>query len=176
MNSASRGLRLVPNSVTFHFDGETPMTLPAPTRSWHGDHPARRRGSIRQALGAIAVAAVVGSLAACGSSEPSTPSSTASPSSALSTSAAPSTPGSGEVGPGDSGSPTTLTGKLDAGVESGCVVLVAPDGTVLANLIGVDTASAPMGSDVEVSGQFEPDMMTTCQQGKPFAVAEVIEK
>ena len=43
-------------------------------------------------------------------------------------------------------------------------------GAVLANLMGLDTTAAPIGSTVEVTGKFETDMMTTCQQGKPFTV------
>jgi len=58
-------------------------------------------------------------------------------------------------------------------VESGCIVLVDDKGAVLANLIGLDSASAPVGSTVEVKGKFSPDLMTTCQQGEPFTVASV---
>jgi hypothetical protein len=72
-----------------------------------------------------------------------------------------------------SGTATTLTGTLQAGVESGCIVLVDDQGAVLANLIGLDAASAPVGSAVQVKGRFSPDLMTTCQQGEPFTVASV---
>jgi len=68
---------------------------------------------------------------------------------------------------------TTLTGTIEAGVESGCVVLTDGNGTVLANLIGLDTATTPFGSSVEVTGKFQAGMMTTCMQGTPFAVAKV---
>jgi hypothetical protein len=54
-------------------------------------------------------------------------------------------------------------------------VLTDDSGAVLANLIGVDQAAVQLGSKVVVSGKFEPDLMTTCQQGTPFAVA-VIEQ
>ena len=63
--------------------------------------------------------------------------------------------------------------RLQAGVESGCIVLVDDQGAVLANLIGLDAASAPVGSAVQVKGRFSPDLMTTCQQGEPFTVASV---
>lgn len=72
-----------------------------------------------------------------------------------------------------SGAATTLTGTLSAGVESGCIVLVDDKGAVLANLIGLDAASAPIGSTVEVKGRFARDLITTCQQGEPFTVASV---
>jgi hypothetical protein len=58
-------------------------------------------------------------------------------------------------------------------VESGCVILEDAGGAVLANLFGVDTSKVPVGSAVVVTGQFQPDIMTTCQQGKPFEVATV---
>jgi hypothetical protein len=58
-------------------------------------------------------------------------------------------------------------------VESGCIVLVDDKGAVLANLIGLDAASAPIGSTVEVKGRFARDLITTCQQGEPFTVASV---
>ena len=136
---------------------------------------------------------MVGALAACGSSDPATPSSATGTSSAAASSAAPSsaaasspatpTGGGGPAGTPTlatpstaTGTPTTLTGTIEAGVESGCLVLTGPDGAVLANLIGLDAATAPTGVQVEVSGKFATDMMTTCQQGDPFAVAEVVQK
>ncbi len=72
------------------------------------------------------------------------------------------------------GAAATLTGTLAAGVESGCIVLVDDKGAVLANLIGLDPASAPVGSTVEVKGRFARDLITTCQQGEPFTVASVV--
>ncbi|MET0965863.1 MAG: hypothetical protein ABWZ02_05670 [Nakamurella sp.] len=66
-----------------------------------------------------------------------------------------------------------LTGTISDGVESGCVILQDANGAVLANLFGVDTATVPVGSTVLVTGQFQQDIMTTCQQGKPFEVESV---
>jgi hypothetical protein len=71
------------------------------------------------------------------------------------------------------GAATELTGTISDGVESGCVILKDASGAVLANLFGVDTAKVPIGSSVLVTGQFQTDLMTTCQQGKPFEVATV---
>jgi hypothetical protein len=144
----------------------------------------------------VAIGVMAFSIAAC-SSNPSTPptssssptasgsnglSSPASSTTARTSTAAPSTrptsataSGSTAASTPDSAStgPAALVGKLAAGVESGCVVLLDDGGAVLANLIGLDPATAPMGSSVEVNGRFEPDLLTTCQQGTPFAVASV---
>ena len=159
-----------------------------------------RRNS-RSALILIGAALCGMSLVACGSSTPNAPSTTAPPavSSAVSTSAVPSTAvpstakpsaagpsgrptgatpsvGTGSPGAGPSGAAggtTTLTGTIEAGVESGCFVLVGQDGTVLANLIGIDTVATPAGSVVDVTGTFEEDMMTTCQQGTPLRITTI---
>ncbi len=145
---------------------------------------AGSRRNPRSALILVGAALCGVSLVACGSSTPNAPSTTAPPaaSSALSTSAAPSTagpsgrPSTGATATGASGATggtTTLTGTIEAGVESGCFVLVGQDGTVLANLIGIDTVATPAGSVVDVTGTFEEDMMTTCQQGTPFSITTI---
>ena len=154
------------------------------------------RRNPRSALILIGAALCGMSLVACGSSTPNAPSTTAPPavSSAVSTSAVPSTAkpsaagpsgrptgatpsaGTGSPGAGPSGAAggtTTLTGTIEAGVESGCFVLVGQDGTVLANLIGIDAVATPAGSVVDVTGTFEEDMMTTCQQGTPFSITSI---
>ena len=124
-----------------------------------------RTARILAGVGAFAV------LVACGSA-PSTPApSSSGGTKSAGTSAGPaSATASASAG---SGAATTLTGTLQAGVESGCIVLVDTTGAVLANLIGLDPASAPVGSTVQVKGRFSPDLMTTCQQGEPFTVASV---
>lgn len=126
-----------------------------------------RTARILAGVGAVAV------LAACGST-PSTPapSSSGVTQSAATTAGSPSGAASTTASAG-SGAATTLSGTLQAGVESGCIVLLDDTGAVLANLIGLDAASAPVGSTVEVKGRFSPDLMTTCQQGEPFTVASV---
>ena len=170
------------------------MSFPEPARTAVAPS-STGRGHGGRLLGGIAAALLVAALAACGSSDPATPSPSSSPpassatpsggsTASASASAAPSP--SGAVPPTGTpalttptiapGGATTLTGTVEAGVESGCIVLVGADGAVLANLIGIDSATAPMGAMVEVSGKFQTDMMTTCQQGEPFAVATVVEQ
>ena len=74
---------------------------------------------------------------------------------------------------GGQGAPTALRGTVERGVESGCVLLTDDSGGVLANLMGIDPHEWPPGSKVDVTGTFEPDLMTTCQQGTPFRVSQV---
>ena len=81
---------------------------------------------------------------------------------------APVGPGSGHIG-----GKSELTGTVEAGVESGCLVLTDAGGAVVANLIGLDAATTPVGTEVVVTGEFQQDLMTTCQQGSPFVVASV---
>jgi hypothetical protein len=123
-----------------------------------------RRSRVLQAL--VTVTVVAAALTGCASSSPTTPSSSTTSPAAASTTA-------GSAAGGSTGATTTLVGTVQEGVESGCVVLVGADGKVLANLLGLDTAAAPVGSEVEVTGMFEADMMTTCQQGEPFTVTAV---
>lgn len=73
---------------------------------------------------------------------------------------------------GAAGGTTTLQGTVTEGVESGCIVLTDDSGAALANLQGWDLRTYPFGSSVQVTGTFEQDMMTTCQQGMPFEVID----
>lgn len=127
--------------------------------------PVRHRTTLLLAGAAVCALAVAG----CGSSTPNAPSTTAAMTSAM-TSAGTSTGAPGSAGAGKS---TTLTGTIEAGVENGCFVLVDDSGAVLANLVDVDTVTAPAGSKVEVTGTFQDDLMTICQQGKPFAITAI---
>lgn len=150
-------------------------------------HVDRGRG-LTPVLAMILAVVLIGSLGACASSAPTTPSATGTDTATTAT--APTTPSTAtaasptalsssppvvSVPSRSSGSAgtTTLTGTVAGGVESGCVVLTDESGAVLANLMGLDTTAAPIGSQVEVTGEFRTDMMTTCQQGKPFSVTAV---
>ena len=114
-------------------------------------------------------------LAACGSS--GTPSQQSAASSAVSStvSSAVSSSVSSAVSAVPGGT-TTVQGTVTKGVENGCVVLVDASGTAVANLQGWDLQAHPFGSQVEVTGAFEPDLMTTCQQGTPFAATAVVSR
>ncbi|MCW6008033.1 hypothetical protein K1W54_26330 [Micromonospora sp. CPCC 205371] len=71
----------------------------------------------------------------------------------------------------------TLTGTVVGGVESGCKLLSS--GGVNYLLLpsgGVSDADIPVGAQVTVRGRPQPDVMTTCQQGTPFRVTEVIPR
>jgi hypothetical protein len=91
------------------------------------------------------------------------PSDSPSPSFSLSPSAGASQPGK----PAPTG-PLTLRGKVEAGVEAGCLVLTGAG--VNYQLIGGDRTMLRAGRTVEVVGIPRPDMLTICQQGTPFEV------
>lgn len=67
------------------------------------------------------------------------------------------------------GEPVTLTGVVDAGVESGCRILRTDEGVFL--LLG--TVSHPDGTRVTVKGTRRDNVMSTCQQGPPVEVQSV---
>jgi hypothetical protein len=64
-----------------------------------------------------------------------------------------------------------LTGVLAQGVEAGCIILQADDGS-LYNLLNV-TLGYSFGSRVIVRGYIENNVATTCMQGIPFRVLEI---
>lgn len=144
---------------------------------------------LRVAAGAIGLLALVG-VASCadddgesgdiigeGSSEP-TPSDSSGPSgptptpdpSTGPTSIPPLEPSEGQDLPTtDKGSgELTLNGTVEAGVETGCLVLES-DGQVY-NLVGGDEQVLQPGTRVTVTGTAKPDLMSICQQGIPFMV------
>ena len=137
--------------------------------------PADRARRSTQLLTAVVAAAVAVTLGGGAAYAPTPPSATRSSAAAPAASPVVSSSKSGTAGSsaatGAAGT-TTLTGTVTEGVESGCLVLTDDAGAVLANLMGLDTQAAPIGSTVEVTGEFE-DLMTTCQQGKPFTVTAV---
>jgi hypothetical protein len=65
----------------------------------------------------------------------------------------------------------TLTGEVQEGVEAGCLVMKSDSQTYL--LVGGDRQLVRPGNRVTVRGRPDPNMITTCQQGTPFVVAEV---
>jgi hypothetical protein len=64
----------------------------------------------------------------------------------------------------------TLTGQVDEGVEPGCLVMKSGGTTYL--LVGGDRTLVRVGQRITVRGRPNPEMITTCQQGTPFEVAE----
>jgi hypothetical protein len=137
-------------------------------------NPAERRRIRRGPLLGAATLIMTLPLAACASSgqpQQSAPSSASVTSAPVASSA---TTESVSAAPG--GAVTTLQGTVTEGVENGCVVLVDASGAVLANLQGWDLRAHPFDSQVEVTGAFEPDMMTTCQQGTPFEASTVVSR
>lgn len=66
--------------------------------------------------------------------------------------------------------PTTLTGVVEAGVETGCLLL---EGHLLLGGESDDGELLQVGRNVQVTGHVEKNMMSTCQQGIPFRVETV---
>jgi hypothetical protein len=64
-----------------------------------------------------------------------------------------------------------LTGVVEEGVELGCLILRANGEPYL--LLGGDRAIITAGRRIIVRGRPDPGLVTTCQQGTPFVVAEV---
>ena len=67
------------------------------------------------------------------------------------------------------GPETTLTGTVQEGVESGCLLL-QHGGTVYL-LLGGDRSVVKPGASVTVRGRATPGVLTTCMQGVPFQVS-----
>ena len=77
---------------------------------------------------------------------------------------------------GDSSKPgstsqTTITGTVEAGVESGCLVL-EHDGTLYGIFGSFDSAVVYAGAEVTLHGKVDSGMMSICQQGTPFVVED----
>jgi hypothetical protein len=64
---------------------------------------------------------------------------------------------------------TTLVGTVKAGVEPGCMLLAADSGGDWL-LLGGDRTLLKAGARIEVRGYQPRDILTTCQQGRPFQV------
>ena len=124
----------------------------------------------RLLLGALLAVALAGCADTPGSPEPTTgtPSPTGTPT-------LPTLPTEPPVLPSETprGPELTLTGEVVEGVEAGCLVLQTDTGEYL--LIGETAQELPFGETVTVRGQPQPGMATTCQQGTPFEVTEVVE-
>ena len=126
-------------------------------------HRWGRSSWIGPAIGVLLVLVVQG----CATTAPSGPTGSPSASSGL--------PSPSEDLPSPSATPSAttrqLTGKVAAGVESGCLLL--SDGGQNWLLLG-DTLGVKVGQDITVEGHPDPSAMTTCQQGQPFVVTRVL--
>lgn len=80
-------------------------------------------------------------------------------------------PSLGDSSKPGSGSATTITGTVQSGVESGCLILEF-EGTVYGIFGSYDSSVVYAGAEVRLHGAVERDMMTTCQQGTPFVVED----
>jgi hypothetical protein len=67
----------------------------------------------------------------------------------------------------------TISGDIVAGVEPGCTLL--DTGTALFLLFGPDIDELRTGTTATVRGEVRADMASTCQQGTPFEIIEVID-
>ncbi|MCC3765824.1 hypothetical protein K3N28_22450 [Glycomyces sp. TRM65418] len=80
-------------------------------------------------------------------------------------------PSLGDSSKPGSASQTTISGTVEAGVESGCLVL-EHDGTVYGIFGNYDSSIVYAGAKVTLHGQIDKGMMSTCQQGTPFVVED----
>lgn len=78
-----------------------------------------------------------------------------------------------QVPPTDRAGEATITGVVTAGVEPNCVLLQTEHGEFL--LFGPASEQVQMGSTITLRGMPRPDMASTCQQGIPFEVTEVVD-
>ncbi|WP_447002527.1 copper chaperone PCu(A)C [Saccharothrix isguenensis] len=104
---------------------------------------------------------------ACAGPSTSTPG-TSTPGTSTPGTSVPSTPTSAGTPP--SRPEVTLSGTVQVGVESGCLVLATDRGQYV--LLGADPQVVRAGAEVVVEGVPQPDQATTCQQGTPFTVRD----
>jgi hypothetical protein len=147
--------------------------------------PVRRSARL---TGSLVGALLLAVLAACGSGgggsddESSAPPTSAAPTTAPGATATEESPVPDETTPyldpslGDTSKPgsdsqTTISGTVEAGVESGCLVL-EHDGTVYGIFGDFDSSVVYAGAEVTLHGKVDTGMMSTCQQGTPFVVED----
>jgi hypothetical protein len=75
------------------------------------------------------------------------------------------------TGSSDAKAEMTITGTVEAGVESGCLVMTY-EGTVYGIFGRFDESIVHAGAEVTLHGHLDPGMMSFCQQGTPFVVEE----
>ncbi|MEU6247590.1 hypothetical protein [Glycomyces sp. NPDC047010] len=80
-------------------------------------------------------------------------------------------PSMGDSSKPGSSSLTTISGTVQSGVESGCLVLEF-EGTVYGIFGSFDSSVVYAGAQVTLHGEVDAGMMSTCQQGTPFVVQE----
>ncbi len=104
---------------------------------------------------------------------PSGPPASVPPSSALPGSSMPLDPmGPPSTRPGTATGTQTLTGVVVAGVEPNCLILRHSSGDYLLLMSG-GAPAARVGAKVTATGRADKGIVTTCQQGTPFVVAEI---
>jgi hypothetical protein len=133
-----------------------------------------RQPTVLRPLAGLLLAAVVVLLAAC--AEPDAGDGGAAFGGAGPTTTAetlPTAPPTPSTEPGSTGgSQVTATGTVQAGVEPGCLLLHADQGTVYL-LVGGDRRQLRAGGRIQVTGRVVPDLLSTCQQGEPLRVGSV---
>lgn len=75
--------------------------------------------------------------------------------------------------PTDARGEATITGEVYAGVEPNCVLVATEYGDFL--IYGEPADDVRMGATVTLRGVARPELATTCQQGTPFEVLEVVD-
>ena len=66
----------------------------------------------------------------------------------------------------------TVTGLLEEGVETGCLVIIDDENGQVYNVTGADLPDR-IGERLTVTGTVDPDMVSYCQQGAIMLVDEV---
>lgn len=69
--------------------------------------------------------------------------------------------------------PVVVTGRVTQGVERGCLVLTVDGTGEVLQPIG-DTAALPIDDVVTVQGVRRSDIATTCMQGRPFQILQIL--
>lgn len=82
-----------------------------------------------------------------------------------------SMPGTGK--PVGSGPEITVSGVMRAGAEGRCLVLDTPGGDQY-QLLNADPSVVVEGARLTVTGRVAHGVSTTCMQGKPFTVSQVV--
>jgi len=81
-----------------------------------------------------------------------------------------SLPPTGSTGKGQG--ELTVVGVVEEGVEHGCIVLRADNGSMY-QLMGSTDALIRPGNRVSVRGRLNPGIVTTCMQGTPLQVVSI---